>query len=292
MKRDESIRESLNVRHLLGTIFEWICCSAIWICLGILALLLGATIYHGAAYLNWDFISSLGSRFPAKAGIRPALVGSLWLMGLTTLFSVPVGIATAVYLEEYAGKQWWFKLIRMNIANLAGVPSIVYGLLGLAVFVKFLLLGESVLAGALTLSLVILPVIIIASQEALRAVPSSLRHASYALGATRWQTVWYQVLPSALPGIMTGVILALSRAIGEAAPLVTVGAAGFLGFVPAGIFDQFTALPLQIYDWIGRPQEEFQNKAAGVILVLMILLVCMNAAAIFIRYRYSQAARN
>lgn len=293
MSRDSQVREMLDARHWVGRVFEWICCSAIWASLGVLVLLMGATLYRGLPFVSWKFLSSMPKvTDAANSGVLPALVGSLWLMGLTALISVPIGVATAVYLEEYAGKHWWFKFVRTNIANLAGVPSIVYGILGLAVFVKFLALGDSVLAGALTLSLVILPVIIIAAQEALKAVPDSLRHASYALGATRWQTVWYQVLPSALPGIMTGVILALSRAIGEAAPLVAVGAAGYINFVPSGTSDRFTALPLQIYGWSKHSNADFHDLAAGAILVLMGVLVCMNATAIYIRYRYSQNARN
>jgi phosphate transport system permease protein len=286
----ENQRALLQQRHLWGVIFEWLCFGAILICLAVLVFLIGATLWHGWNKINWAFFTSLPSGNPAKAGIAAALAGSAMLMVLTTLISVPIGVATAVFLEEYASKDWWVEVIRTNIANLAGVPSVVYGMLGLGLFAKFLALGETVITGALTLSLVVLPVIIIASQEALRAVPSSLRNASLALGATRWQTIWYQVLPAAIPGIMTGVILALSRAIGEAAPLVTVGAVGFLNFVPRSLGDPCAALPLQIYDWVSRPQTAFHDRAAGAIIVLMAMLVTMNAAAILIRYHYSKNA--
>jgi phosphate transport system permease protein len=205
---------------------------------------------------------------------------------LTALISFPISVAAAIYLEEYAPRNWITRLIQLNIANLAGVPSIVYGILGLTVFVRAFALERSVISGALTLSILILPVIVMASQEAIRAVPSSIREAAYGLGATRWQVVRQQVLPMAMPGIMTGTILALSRAVGETAPLIMVGAVGFIAFTPTGVQDEFTVLPLQIYNWISRPQEEFHALAAGGILVLLALLLTMNAAAILLRNRY------
>ena len=233
-------------------------------------------------------LMNMPSEFPEKAGIKLALVGSLWLIGLTTLVSVPVGVATAIYLEEYAKKNVIRSLIQLNISNLAGVPSVVYGILGLGLFVRALALDRSILSGALTLSLVVLPIIILAAQEALRSVPDSIRNASYALGATRWQTIWRQVLPAATPAIMTGVILALSRAIGEEAPLLVVGAVGTATFLPSRLSDEFSALPIQIFNWSSRPQAEFHQIAGSGIIVLMIMLVCMNAIAVFVRYRFAK----
>lgn len=250
------------------------------------------------------FLTNGPSRRPQKAGVGLAIAGSLWLIGLTALFSVPLGVGAAVYLEEYAVASRWKKLVQLNIANLAGVPSIVYGILGLGIFVRavrigtasgdYLLgleLGSVLLSGALTLSLVVLPIIILAAQEALRAVPRSIRQGSYALGATRWQTTWRQVLPAALPGIMTGVILAISRALGEAAPLVAVGAAVFLTRAPYTPYAEYTAMPLQIYNWAGMPQHEFHSLASAAIVVLLAVLILMNAVAIWVRYRYGQRIR-
>jgi phosphate transport system permease protein len=218
----------------------------------------------------------------------PALVGSVWLIGLTALFSVPVGVGAAVYLEEYASASRWRSLVQLNIANLAGVPSIVYGILGLGLFVRALALEESLWAGALTLTLVILPIVILAAQESLRAVPNSIRHASYALGATRWQTVRHQVVPAALPGILTGVILAISRALGEAAPVVVVGAATFMTFVPTTPNDEYSALPMQIFYWASHPNRQFHDVAAAAIIVLLTVLILMNATAVYLRFRYSR----
>jgi phosphate transport system permease protein len=228
------------------------------------------------------------SRIPARAGIKAALVGSLWMLALTALIAFPLSVGAAIYLEEYARRNWISRIIQTNIANLAGVPSIVYGILGLALFVRALSLGRSLLSGALTLSLLILPVIILASQEAIRAVPDSIRQAAYGLGATRWQAVRLQVLPMALPGILTGTILALSRAVGETAPLVMIGALSFVAFTPKGPLDQFTVLPLQIFNWVSRPQEEFRQLAAGAIIVLLVMLLLMNAGAILLRNRYQR----
>ena len=256
---------------------------------GIVALvvLLVDITLDGAAWVSWDFITSFPSRFAERAGIRAALLGSLWLLGFTTLFSFPLGVATAIWLEEYAPRRWWTQFIQMNIANLAAVPSIVYGILGLAVFVRALALGGSVLSGALTLTLLILPVIIIAAQEAIRAVPGSIRLGAYALGATRWQTTARQVLPIALPGILTGTILALSRAIGETAPLIMIGALAFVPFAPEGPMDSFTVLPIQIFNWISRPQADFHGLAAAGILVLLVVLLAFNLIAVVLRNRYT-----
>jgi len=254
-------------------------------------LLLWSIFSRGLSWVSWDFITNYSSRSPQRAGILPALVGSMWLIGLTAVFAVPLGVGAAVYLEEYARASRWRSLVQLNIANLAGVPSIVYGLLGLGLFVRTLALRQSVLAGALTLTLVVLPIIILAAQEALRAVPSSIRHASYALGATRWQTVWHQVLPASLPGILTGVILAISRALGEAAPLVPIGAAIFLNFVPASPTDEFAALPMQIFYWAGHANKDFHDVAAAAIIVLLTVLILMNATAVYLRYHYGKRIR-
>jgi phosphate transport system permease protein len=250
-----------------------------------LAVLLIDVLIDGLGRLDMAFLSSFASRFPERAGVRAALAGSVWLLVLTALIAFPVSVAAAVYLEEYAHKSWITKAIQTNIANLAGVPSIVYGILGLALFVRALGFDRSILSGALTLSLLVMPVIIMAAQEAVRAVPQTIREAAYGLGATRWQVVRHQVLPMALPGILTGTILALSRAIGETAPLILVGAVGFVAFTPSGVMDEFTVLPLQIYSWISRPQDEFRELAAAGIIVLMLLLLSMNAVAIVLRNR-------
>ncbi len=263
---------------------------ALLLCLliGILTLLtlLVDVFRDGYARLNGEFITSLDSRLPWRAGIKPALVGTVWLMGLVALISFPLGVGAAVYLEEVASRNRFSRFIELNVANLAAVPSIIYGLLGLAVFVRALHLGRTLLAGALTLVLLILPIIIVAAREALRAVPSSMRQAALALGATELQTVWRQTLPAALPGIMTGVILGLSRAIGETAPLITLGALTYVNFVPAGPLEEFTAMPIQIFNWVSRPQDEFQNVAAAGIILLLVVLLTMNAIAVYLRHRY------
>jgi phosphate transport system permease protein len=273
-------------RRVAGALFATLCAAATLVGVVALAVLLTDVIMDGSHRLSVDFLTSFASRFPERAGVKAALVGSVWILGLTAVIAFPVSVAAAIYLEEYAPKSWVTRLIQLNIANLAGVPSIVYGMLGLTLFVRALALQRSILSGALTLSILILPVIIMASQEAIRAVPRSLREAAYGLGATRWQVVSLQVLPMAMPGILTGTILALSRAVGETAPLIMVGAVGFLAFTPSGVMDQFTVLPLQIYNWISRPQEEFHQLAAAGILVLLILLLTMNATAIILRNRF------
>jgi phosphate transport system permease protein len=272
-------------RRLKGAAFAWLCGVAT--CVGVVALgvLLVDLVIDGLPSLSRSFLTSFASRFPERAGVKAALAGSVWVLGLTAVISFPISVAAAIYLEEYAPRGWVTKAIQTNIANLAGVPSIVYGILGLALFVRALGLGRSVISGALTLSLLIMPVIIMAAQEAIRAVPGTIREAAYGLGATRWQVVSYQVLPMALPGILTGTILALSRAVGETAPLIMVGAVGFLAFTPKGLSDQFTVLPLQIYNWVSRPQDEFRELAAAGILVLLALLLTMNAVAIVFRNR-------
>ncbi|CAD7769464.1 Binding-protein-dependent transport system innermembrane component [Candidatus Methanoperedenaceae archaeon GB50] len=275
-------------RWLKDRLFTIVCFISTMVGVLLLFLLLWDVFTRGLPWLSWDFLTSFPSRFPERAGIKSALFGSIWLILLTAAFAVPIGVGAAIYLEEYAPKNRLTKIIEINISNLAGVPSIVYGILGLTLFVRTLLLGRSLLAGALTMALLILPIIIISSQEALRAVPKSIREASYALGATRWQTIRHQVLPAARPWILTGNILALSRALGETAPLIMVGALSFVAFVPRTPLDPFTALPIQIFSWVGRPQEEFASLAAAGIIVLMAFLLTMNATAIILRNRYQR----
>lgn len=276
-------------RRRYGLVFQGVCLGTAVVGVVVLVALLVDVVIDGAAWLSGTFFTRPPSRIPARAGIKPALFGTIWLMGLVAVISFPLGVAAAVYLEEYAKRGRLQAIIQTNIANLAGVPSIVYGILGLAVFVRWLAPmtgGRSVLSGALTISLLILPVLIIAAQEAIRAVPNSIREASYGLGATKWQTVRHHVLPNALPGIMTGTILALSRAIGETAPLIMIGALTFIAFVPEGPRDAFTVLPIQIFNWASRPQDDFRHIAAAAILVLLVLLLSMNALAIWLRNRY------
>ena len=256
----------------------------------VLAVLLATVFYQGFGSLSWDFLTNPPSSLSAEgAGIYPAIVGSLWLISLTAVMSFVVGVGAAIYLEEYAPRTWYTSILQTNISNLAGVPSVVYGLLGLGVFVGIIGLGRSVLTGALTLTLLILPVIIIASQEALRAVPSSLRQAALALGATKWQMVRDHVFPAAMPGILTGTILALSRAIGETAPVVVAGAASFLLFAPDNIQDRYIPLPVLIYSWTSDARVEFRDLASAAILVLLGLLLLMNAVAIFLRQRFDRS---
>lgn len=286
---DESRRDRhTRRRHAASAAFAALCLASTLLCVVVLVTLLAAIVYNGWPALRWSLLTNLPSRNPEEAGVLPALAGSLWLIALTALFAVPTGIGAAVYLEEYASASRWRRLVQLNIANLAGVPSIVYGILGLGLFVRWLALNRSVLAGALTLTLVVLPIVILASQEALRAVPGSIRQASYALGATKWQTVWRQVLPAALPGMMTGVILAISRALGEAAPLLALGAVLYISYVPRTAGDEFTAMPLQIFNWASRPQEEFHTLAAAAIIVLLAVLIFMNAGAVYLRHRYGK----
>lgn len=252
----------------------------------VLGVLLFDIFSDGLGRVSWDFLTSFPSRRAENAGIYAALVGTVWVISFTALLAVPVGIAAAVYLEEYGVRGGWSRLIEINIANLAGVPSVIYGLLGLGLFVRGLAFGRSVIAGSATLALLVLPVVILSAREALRAVPPSLREASYALGATKWQTIWHQVLPVALPGMLTGMILALSRAIGETAPLITIGALTYVPFAPDGIWSPFTVLPIQVFNWVSRPQEAFLENAAAGIIVLLALLLLMNGMAAWLRDRF------
>ncbi len=253
-----------------------------------LAALVFDVARDGFSRLSWQFLTSYPSRRASEAGIFPALVGSIYVIALTALIAVPLGVGAAIYLEEYEKRGRLARLIEINIANLAGVPSIIYGLLGLGLFVRLLGMGRSVLAGACTLALLVLPTVIISTREALRAVPKSLREGSYALGATKWQTIQHQVLPAALPGVLTGLILALSRAIGETAPLITIGALTYVPFLPSDIWSPFTVLPIQIFNWVSRPQAAFAENAAAGILLLLILLLTMNAVAIVVRDRFQK----
>ncbi len=246
---------------------------------------------EGIGSLSLDFLTATPSRIdPSSSGIGPALAGTLWLMAVCAAFIIPVGVATAVYLEEYADRDRWFnRFIEVNIQNLAAVPSIVYGVLGLAFLVRGpLSLGHVLLAGGLTLGLLVLPVLIVAGREAIRAVPPSIREGSMALGATKWQTIWKQILPASLPGIATGAILSLSRAIGETAPLIVIGAAAFATSAPSGFLSDVTALPIQIFSWISEPQEEYKSLAAAGIIVLMVILLAMNGVAIWLRNKYEK----
>jgi len=281
----------LAARRAVGRAFTIFCLLMLLIGVAVLGTLIVRVVIDGWSWLTPTFLTSFPSTFfPEKAGIKHALHGTVWLIVLTAFIAVPLGVSAAIYLQEYAGNNRFTRFIQLNIANLAGVPSIVYGILGLAVFVRSLAMGRSVIAGAMTMSLLILPVIIIAAREALAAVPDSIRLAAHALGATRWQVVRHHVLPAALPGIMTGVILSLSRAIGEAAPLIMLGALNYMAFVPKGLSSPFTVMPIQIYEWTSRPQPEFHHLAAAAIIVLLAVLLTMNAVAIGIRM-YQQKDR-
>ena len=304
-----SIRKNSS-RRRLDSAFKWVCAGVTVLSLVVLAVLIVAVLSQGLKHLDCSFLTEGPSRRPGKAGFKIAMVGSLWLMVLTALMALPLGVGTAVYLEEFAGKNKLAKFVQLNIANLAGVPSIVYGMVALTAFGRFwnlmsvrepvemgdlesfwylrLPFGNSVLTGAFALTLVVLPVIIISTQEALRAVPQSLRQNTRALGATKWQTVSKVVLPAALPGIMTGAILSMSRAIGEAAPLLAVGASLFMLFTPDNLMSTYTAMPLQIFNWAGRPQEEFHKVAASGIIVLLGVLLTFNALAVIIRAKFQK----
>lgn len=284
----EAVVKKMNKRLIVNGIFKAFFLAATLFALLVLGVLFYRIISQGVGYLTPEFFQNFGSRVPEKAGIKAALVGSIWLMCVVAPVSIILGVGTAIYLEEYATKNKLNNFIRMNISNLAGVPSVVFGLLGLTIFVRALALGNSVLAAGFTMSLLILPVIIVGSQEAIRAVPQDVREASYGMGATKWQTIINIVLPSAIPGIITGAILALSRAVGETAPLVVIGIPVIVHFLPDNLLSQFTALPMQIYDWAKRPQEAFQYVSSAGILVLMIFLLLMNSVAIFIRNKFQK----
>lgn len=292
---DSKFNPNLSRRYALDHLFKAFSWISVILSLVVLLALLADICMDGSGRISWEFITALPSRRASAAGVLPALVGSIWLLFITALIAIPVGIGAGIYLEEFAAKNWFTNLIEINISNLAAVPSIIYGLLGLQVFVYWMAPitnGRSLLAGGLTLALLVLPIIIVATRESLRAVPNSLRMAGFALGSTRWQVVREHILPQALPGILTGTILALSRAIGETAPLITIGAVAFITALPPlsseGLQSKFSALPIQIYNWVGRPQPAFHTNAAAGIIVLMILLLSMNATAIYLRNRFQK----
>lgn len=282
------VAKKMPTRLALNTILKGVFALATILALFILAILLYRIFTQGIGYLDGQFLQSFASRKPEEAGIKAALIGTIWLMAVVAPVGIFLGLGTAIYLEEYAKNNWFTSFIKTNISNLAGVPSIIFGLLGLTIFVRALALDRSILAAGLTMSLLVLPVIIVAAQEAIRSVPNELRDASYGMGGTKWQTILRVVLPAALPGVITGSILALSRAIGETAPLLVVGIPMFIAFLPQTIMDTFTVLPMQIYNWTSRPQEEFQHIAAAGILVLLILLISMNLVAAVIRNKFQK----
>ncbi|MDP3879490.1 MAG: phosphate ABC transporter permease PstA [Dehalococcoidales bacterium] len=279
-------RRRLPLRKGVGYLVYGLFLLAVLLSIAGLITLLVRILAQGTPWLSWHFLTSYPSRHPEEAGLLPALAGTIWLMGLTALFTVPVGVGAALYLEEYASKNWLTRMIEVNISNLAGVPSIVYGLLGLTIFVGWMSLGRSLMSGALTLGLMVLPIVILASREAIRALPRTYREAAYALGATKWQVIRGVIMPAAFPGILTGIILAMSRAIGEAAPVIAISALVYLTFIPASPFDRFTVLPIQIFNWVTRPQDDFRGLAAAGIIVLLVILLSMNALAIYLRNRY------
>jgi phosphate transport system permease protein len=283
---------SSTARRRADLLFQAMALAVLVVALGALAVLVATVWREGIGRLSWQFLTSFPSRRAESAGIFHAIAGSLFVIALTAAMALPIGVAAAIYLEEYGGRSRVARFIELNIANLAAVPSIIYGLLGLGLFVRAMGMGRSVLAGAATLALLALPVVILSTREALRTVPSSIREGSYALGATKWQTIWYQVLPMALPGILTGLILALSRAIGETAPLITIGALTYIPFAPDSVWSAFTVLPIQIFNWVSRPQAAFKENAAAGILVLLALLLTMNAIAIVLRDRFQRKVRS
>ena len=287
----ETFKQNLSKRYTFDRVFAFAAWGATTIAVAILVWLLLTVLFDGLGTLNWQFITSYTSRKPEQAGIIAALAGTVWIMFVVAVVSFPVGVGAGIYLEEFSTDNWFTRFVEINISNLAGVPSIIYGLLGLAAFVRLMQPitgGRSILSGGLTLALLILPIIIVSTREALRSVPDSLRMAGFALGANRWQVVWTHVLPMAMPGILTGLILALSRAIGETAPLIAIGAVAFVRSVPEGLQSPFTVLPIQIYNWVGRPQQGFHDIAASGIIVLMIVLLAMNSTAVYLRNRFQK----
>ena len=289
----DAVEKNISSRDKKNSVNKWLFLLCTLIGLIVLVALLIQTFVKGAGHLTPEFFTNFSSSTPADAGIKGALVGSIWLILSIIPISIILGIGTAIYLEEYAKDNFFTSFVKISISNLAGVPSIVFGLLGLTLFVRgagieSLSLGNTVIAAALTMSLLILPIIIVSSQEAIRAVPNSVREASYGLGGNKWQTIRRVVLPAALPGILTGFILSLSRALGETAPLVMIGIPTILLATPSGLLDQFSALPTQIYTWAKMPQAEFQNVASAGIIVLLVILLLMNAVAILLRNKFSK----
>ena len=277
---------SVARRQAISRASRYVFLAAALLGVAMLAYLTFETLSKGARWVSWDFVTSYPSRFPDRAGIRSAVIGTAWILGTTTAVAFPVAIGTAIWIEEFAPRNRVLSIVKLNLANLAGVPSIIYGILGLAIFVRYFDLGPSILAGALTLSLMIMPMTVIAAQEAIRQVPQSIRDGSLALGATHWQTVRHHVLPAAMPGIMTGIILALSRAAGETAALIMTGAFAFIAFDNTSLSEDYTVVPIQIYDWTTRPQQVFRELAAAAIIVLMIGVLSLNLLAAIIRERF------
>lgn len=277
-----------QINRLKDKVFAYFGVFCTLIGLVILAFFIGNIFYDGITRIDWDFLTNLPSRKAEKAGILTAWAGSIWIVIFTFLIVVPLGIAAGIYLEEYGKKSKLSELLEVNISNLAGVPSVIYGLLGLEIFGRLFGMGNSILAGSATLALLVLPIVIVATREALKAVPPSIRAASYGLGATKWQTVWHQVLPASFGGILTGVILAISRAVGEAAPLIVIGALAYLPFTPSSPMDEFTVLPIQIFNWISRPQHEFSINAAAAIIVLLLITFVMNGIAVYFRNKWQK----
>lgn len=277
-----------KTNRLKDTAFKYVGISATFFGIIMLLVFIGNILVDGLTRIDWDFITSLPSRRASKAGILTAWTGTAWILSLTAIISIPMGVAAGIYLQEYSKRNRLASIIELNIANLAGVPSIIYGLLGLEIFVRLMKLGGSLMAGSLTLSLLILPIIIVATREALKAVPSSLREASFGMGATKWQTIWYQVLPAASGGILTGIILALSRAVGETAPLIVIGALAYVPFVADSPMDEFTVLPIQIFNWVSRPQEAFIVNGAAAIIILLLITFVMNGIAVYLRNRWQR----
>jgi phosphate transport system permease protein len=275
----------LRGRGVRSSIFRMLGIVSIGIGLGTLLFLVFTIVREGAPWLTWRFLTSFDSRFPAQAGFKAAIYGTVYTIAITIAVALPLGVMSAIYLEEYEHDSWFARFVELNINNLASVPSIIYGLLALQVFARWLGFGRSVLTGGLTLALLILPILIVASREAIRAVPQSIRQASYGLGATRWQTIRHHVLPAAFPGILTGAILGISRAIGETAPLITIGALTYVAFLPRDLLDKFTVMPIQIFNWTSKPQDEFRHIAAAGIIVLLVVLLLMNSLAIILRQR-------
>ncbi len=278
-----------NIKNkIIDKIFEGVGYLSTFFGLLVLLYFITDIFYDGVGRIDLDFLTNFTSRKAERAGIFPAWVGSAWILVLTVMLSLPIGIASGIYFEEYAKKNKFTYILEINIANLAGVPSIIYGLLGLEIFSRIFGWGASLLTGAFTLLLLILPIIIVATRESLKAVPQSLRDASFALGATKWQTIWLQILPSSMGGILTGAILALSRAVGETAPLIVIGALAYVPFIPTSPMDEFTVLPMQIYSWTSRPQHEFLINAAAAIIVLLLITFIMNGIAIYLRNKWQK----
>lgn len=279
---------NIRINRLIDLIFKYVGIICTVSGMIVLAIFLGDILLEGLTRIDWDFLTNLPSRRAERAGILTAWTGTAWILALTAIIAIPLGVCAGIYLQEYGTRNRLAHFIELNIANLAGVPSIIYGLLGLQIFVRLFNFGGSLLAGAFTLALLILPIIIVATREALKAVPNSLREASYGMGATKWQTTWYQILPAASGGILTGIILALSRAVGETAPLIVIGALAYVPFVANSPLDEFTVLPIQIFNWVSRPQAAFLVNAAGAIIILLAITFIMNGIAIYLRNRWQK----